>query len=155
MKIITKYFDRLYYIFPCELQITGSGTIDNPYLIEIIEKWKNGKVRKGNRSITFLDNHDYIKFIKINTRKLILKNSVNITISNATIRNIKLENCSNVSIDNSIISHYLQLSDVKRINISKCQIEYLYALTGDQILILDSNVKNISKNSKANVQFQE
>ena len=49
----------------------------------------------------------------------------------------------------------LRLSDVTQINISNCQIENLSALSGDQILILDSNVKNISKNSKANVQFQE
>lgn len=137
---------------PFDFELNGSGTVDDPYLIEIVET-HHYDIKEHN--ITLSNSLDYIKFNKINIRVLHLINSANISISNAKLRNLILENCSKISINNSIMTKRLRLSDATQINISNCQIENLSALSGDQILILDSNVKNISKNSKANIQFQE
>jgi hypothetical protein len=137
-----------------DLDLSGSGTIDDPYLIEIIETF-NEENLTSEYDFTLSDSIEDIKFNRIKIRALYLKNSKNITISNAKLRNLILQNCSNISIGSSIMTKRLRMSDVTQINISKCQIYNLSAISGKKILIQDSDVKHISKNSKANMQFLE
>ncbi len=137
---------------PFGLELNGAGSVDDPYLIEIVE---THHYDLNDHVVTLSDSLDYIKFNRISIRVLYLKNSANISISNAKVRNLILENCSKISIDNSIMTKRLRMSNVRQINISKCHIENLSALSGEQINIQDSKVRYISRKSKVKVQFQE
>ncbi len=135
--------------FALELQITGTGTIDNPYLITSRNYWLNEYFQ-----LNISNSNSYIKIKGVSLKALYLKQCENITISDANIKYLGLGNCSTISIENVKITKQLRLSSVTQIKIAECNIGKLLAFSGDQISIFNSDIKKISRKSKATFHIQ-
>lgn len=135
--------------FTLELQITGIGTIDNPYLITSGNYWSNKSFE-----LNISKSNSYIKIKNVSLKALYLKQCENITISNVNLKYLGLGNCSTISIENVKITKQLRLSKVTQIKIVECNIGKLFAFSGDHISIFNSDIKKISKESKATFYIQ-
>jgi len=136
--------------FKMELQITGTGTIDNPYLITSGDYWFNKSLE-----LNISNSNSYIKIKDVSLKALYLKQCENITISDVILKYLGLGNCSTFSIENVKITKQLRLSKVTQIKIVECNIGKLFAFSGDHISIFNSDIKKISRESKATFYFQD
>ena len=135
--------------FKLELQITGTGTIDNPYLITSGNYWFDKSLE-----LNISNSNSYIKIKEVSLKALYLKQCENITISDVNLKYLGLGNCSTISIENVKITKQLRLSKVTQIKIVECNIGKLLAFSGDHISIFNSYIKKISKESKATFHIQ-
>lgn len=135
--------------FTLELIITGTGTIDNPHLITSGDYWIDKSFE-----LNISNSNSYIKIKGVSLKALYLRQCENITISDVKLKYLGLGNCSTISIENVKITKHLRLSKVTQIKIVECNIGKLYAFSGDHISIFNSDIKRISKESKATFHIQ-
>ncbi|MFX0043149.1 MAG: hypothetical protein ACFE8L_09570 [Candidatus Hodarchaeota archaeon] len=127
-----------------KLEITGTGTIDDPFLFNT----KNNFITESYE-LRVSDSRKYIKFSGIYLKGLYLNNCENVRISKARVRCLGLENCSRISILNSDITKELRLDKVNMVKVVDSNIKKLFAFSGDQILISNCEINRISRKSKA------
>ncbi|NHJ19985.1 MAG: zinc ribbon domain-containing protein [Candidatus Lokiarchaeota archaeon] len=132
-----------------ELQFSGSGTLDNPYLITTRKFWLNDLFQ-----LDLFNSTSYLLVKGIALNALYLTNCKNITLKDVNLKYLGLENCSIISIENVNILKHLKLSKVSQIKIIECNIGKLFAYSGDHISILYSEIKKISRKSKARIYIQ-
>lgn len=138
------------HYFEFKIEITGAGTIDNPYLFSTKNKYIT-----ESYEVRISDSSKYIKFSGIYLKALYLNNCKNVRISKARIHSLGLEKCSRISILNIDVLKELRLDKVNMIKVVDSKIKKLFAFSGDQILISNCEIKRISRKSKALIYRQK
>ena len=135
--------------FEFKIEVTGAGTIDDPYLFTTKNRYpyEYYHIRIDNSS-------KYIEFKGISLKTLDLRNCKNVKISNIRLNRLSLLKCSKISIHNINILKELRVDKIQHLKITNSTIKKLYAFSGDQIYIYNSEIQKISRKSKAKLIFQ-
>jgi hypothetical protein len=137
------------HYYEINLELSGNGTIDNPYTFSIKKNYDN-----EHTTLNISNSKSYVELKGFNLKALYLYHCENVTIVDTSVKYLGLENCNIISIQNISINKQLRIAKSSQIKIANCEIRKVIAFSGDQIFFYNNRINKISRKSKALMYLQ-
>jgi hypothetical protein len=137
------------YYYEVSIQLTGRGTINDPYVIST-----NKSMDNDYTTLNISNSSDYLNLKDFKVKALYLKDCENVIISNANVKILGLSKCNKISVQKSEIIKQLRIGKCFQLKINDSYIDKLIAFSGTEISFSNCDIKKISRKSKAEIQIE-